>query len=244
MALGNALVDRARPVRRVQQGVFLPAPSGVVAKRVAPSPGIVSNLLAGSYRWAVTAVTAEGGETLSGVSAAVVVSLDGERARVSWQALVGATSYRIYRSLGVGAFLRVGEVTATTLLDAGLAAGVQIPPTTNTARGRASGASVFTDAEGPWFRCRLELPDVNVNPDGSGRRRVIRVPTLMYGYLDTSGDPVVLNEEARVEVDSNELGSEIWQVNGRPKPMRKKRRVIGWEVQVKRMEALESVELT
>lgn len=221
----------------MSQPGFLPAPETPSLTPVQPSAA-PSTLAAGDYQYVVTALGGEGETVASPTPVAVAVAATG-RVRVRWETVIGATGYRVYRKIGAGPFQRVAETTELTILDAGLVGAANIPPVTNTARGRTSGASVFADSRGPWFRCRLDLPDVNASEDSARRRRVIRVPTLLYGYYDTNGDPVLLNEEQRIEIDSPELGSEVWQVNGRPKPLRKRRRVLGYEVQVKRVEELE-----
>jgi hypothetical protein len=91
--------------------------------------------------------------------------------------------------------------------------------------------------EDAWFSARLELPSASEGPDRAGaRRRAIRVPTLLYGVLDDQGQEVVLDPELRVEVDSPELGRAVWEVTALPVPMRRKQEVIGWEVQLSRVE--------
>lgn len=105
---------------------------------------------------------------------------------------------------------------------------------------RIPGKTLMVPIEDSWFSARLELPSANESADRPGaRRRVIRVPTLMYGVLDDQGQEVVIGPEVRLEVDSDELGRSVWEVTGAPVPMRRREEVIGWEVQLSRIEERE-----
>lgn len=102
---------------------------------------------------------------------------------------------------------------------------------------RIAGQTLMVPVSDAWFDARLELPTASESTDRGGhRRRVIRVPTLMYGVLNDDGEEVVLGPDARVEVDSEQLGRAVWEVTGAPVPMRRREEVIGWEVQLQRSE--------
>jgi hypothetical protein len=104
---------------------------------------------------------------------------------------------------------------------------------------RVQGMTVVEATVGPWFRCRLTLPEANVDASRPRRRAVIN-PTLLYGTKDTAGEPVTLTVDTRVEVDSPELGRAVWAVVSEPSPLRRKRRVIGYEAHIERVEENES----
>lgn len=101
---------------------------------------------------------------------------------------------------------------------------------------RVEGRTVFGEARGAWFKARLELPQA---PEGAeaptGVRPVVTAPTLMYGVRDSDGQPVELTNQKRVEVDSKELGRATWDVVGDPQPIRKKRTLLGWQAQLRRV---------
>lgn len=101
---------------------------------------------------------------------------------------------------------------------------------------KVQGRTLSVPADLPWFRCRLELPEgAEVTDQGQGRK-VSRVgPSLMYDKRDSSGEDVLLKPNHRLEVNSLQLGNEEWLVTSTPKPMRKKRKVIGWTVALKRV---------
>jgi hypothetical protein len=97
-------------------------------------------------------------------------------------------------------------------------------------------------SEEPWFRCRIFLPqgpDTRGGPAGAPRHRAVLAPTLLVGVKDTAGVPLVLKHTDRVEVDSPFQGRAVWQVQAEPEPLRKRRRVIGYQVAVQRLEDAE-----
>lgn len=102
---------------------------------------------------------------------------------------------------------------------------------------RVEGRTLRGETRGPWFRCRLTLP---TSPEqaaaAAGIREVVRVPTLLYDTIDESGEPVVLTNQKRLEVASPELGTVVWDVSSDPEPLRKKRRVIGFQTTLRRLE--------
>lgn len=102
---------------------------------------------------------------------------------------------------------------------------------------KVEGRTQFSTVTGPWFRCRLDL---RARPQereaGSQEPRVVERPTLMTGVRDVDGREIDLMSTDRVEVRSPELGNAFFAVTADPTPMRKKRRVIGWEVALTRVE--------
>lgn len=102
------------------------------------------------------------------------------------------------------------------------------------------GTRRFTYVRGEWFRCRLTLPGAPENLEAvTFRRTAVVVPTLLYGMTDEVRDPVHLGLEMRLEVKSDALGDEVWDVVSDPEPLRRKRRVLGWQVTLRRVEDYE-----
>ena len=104
---------------------------------------------------------------------------------------------------------------------------------------KVDGRPVFAEPEPeevPLFRCRLDLPAAPQRPDDSGRRYTRRTPTLLVGVRDQAGNVLEFQQDDDIEVISPQLGTARWKVDGEPKPLRKKRRVIGWELSIGRVE--------
>lgn len=97
---------------------------------------------------------------------------------------------------------------------------------------RVQGMTIVEPTIGPWFRCRLTLPEASADTSQK-RARTVRHPTLLYGTTDSAKQPIVLTTDERVEVDSPELGRAIWLVESDPAPLRKKRKVLGYETHLK-----------
>ena len=102
--------------------------------------GSGGTLAAGSYDYAVTALTASGETTVSPLKALTVPA--GGKVALNWGGPAGATSYRIYRGTSATTLKLVGTVAhVTTVLgdpgcvwtDTGATASAVSPPTTNTA---------------------------------------------------------------------------------------------------------------
>jgi hypothetical protein len=104
---------------------------------------------------------------------------------------------------------------------------------------RVRGATVFSPVRGEWFKVRLELPSASAALDGGSRRRAVRTPTILVGMRDASGALVELSMEDRLEIDSKALGRALWDVAAQPEVLRKKRRQIGWQVSLSRVEDME-----
>lgn len=100
---------------------------------------------------------------------------------------------------------------------------------------RVEGTVVRSDVSGEWFRCRLDLPGQQESRDDHRSRRASS-PTLIAFRSDVTGQPVAITGDDRIEVVSRELGTLVLEVRGAPMPLRKRRRVIGWEVQVQEVE--------
>lgn len=102
---------------------------------------------------------------------------------------------------------------------------------------KVDGKTQAGDVTGPWFRARLELPEGQEGDSNvTGRRRTVVRPSLMCGARDSEGNTISFGSHDRLDVDSPQLGRATFEVAGEPKPMRKRRTVIGWEVTLARVE--------
>lgn len=100
---------------------------------------------------------------------------------------------------------------------------------------RVQGMTPRAPTSSQWFKARLELPANSEQTDAQGgRRKQVKRPTLMLGVKDLDRNPVVIKAEEQIEVDSEELGRAIWRVSGDPQPIRKKKRLIGWQATLER----------
>lgn len=106
---------------------------------------------------------------------------------------------------------------------------------------KLEGRTQFAEIEpGTWFDCRLTLPTSpeSLGP-GSAYKRVVRAPTLLYATEDENGDEFTLDPQDYIEVESEDLGTETWQVTAAPEPLRRKTGIIGYQTTLKRIELRE-----
>lgn len=108
---------------------------------------------------------------------------------------------------------------------------------------RVEGRTVYGNAPGEWFKCRLTLPSAfEDDAAAAGLRPVTVQPTLMTGARDLSHQVIELHNDLRLEVASKQLGTATWEIVGEPAPIRKKRKVIGWEAPIRRVETQDANE--
>lgn len=104
---------------------------------------------------------------------------------------------------------------------------------------RVMGTTPLVPVTGSWFRVRLDLPmgpeDTSEQGIGGGRRKAIKRPQIMYDRIDEDGEPVELSFTDQLEIESPQLGTAVWRVTATPRPIRKKRSVLGWEVTLERV---------
>jgi hypothetical protein len=103
---------------------------------------------------------------------------------------------------------------------------------------RIGGRSSMTELLGPLFRARLFLDTASApetEDTNRGRRKTVPRPTLMCGVADLAGDPLDVKASDELDVFSAELGNARWRITEDPKPIRKKRRVIGMQLMLERM---------
>lgn len=97
---------------------------------------------------------------------------------------------------------------------------------------RVEGTTQYAPTFSEWFRCRLMLDSGNESNAAADAHRTTRQAKLMYALRDVTGEPFEVRATDIIEVDSGELGEMTFEVTSLPKPIRKKRRVIGWTVPV------------
>jgi hypothetical protein len=102
---------------------------------------------------------------------------------------------------------------------------------------RINKRTTFTNVTEPWFKARLQMPSAPETAEAAGgkTRNEVR-PSMLFDWRDSEGNAVVLTTEKVVEVDSKELGRFYFRPDADPEPLRKKRRVIGFEVPLRRVE--------
>jgi hypothetical protein len=109
---------------------------------------------------------------------------------------------------------------------------------------KVEGSTQFASVKSEWFKARLVLPAAeqdNTPGDaplmrgiGKGRVRVIQGAQLLFAIKDAAGNPIEVHFDAKVEVDSKQLGRAVYRVMGEPEKLRKKRTVIGHLASIER----------
>ncbi len=97
------------------------------------------------------------------------------------------------------------------------------------------GRAVDGESLGNWFRCRFDVSTANESGEAPGRAS--SSPVLMHGVRDNTGEQVRLDPGQRVEVLCAALwsGPRVFEVAGEPSPLRKRRRLIGFEAPLTRV---------
>jgi hypothetical protein len=101
---------------------------------------------------------------------------------------------------------------------------------------KVEGRTLRVTTESPPIRARLEVNPATERADEGGRVTTEPRPRLMTHHRDEDGNVVEFSNSDRLRVVSKELGEHIWEIDGEPDPIRKKRRVIGWELNLHRVE--------
>lgn len=101
---------------------------------------------------------------------------------------------------------------------------------------KVEGTTKYKDVKGPLFKCRLEEGQQSEGEVNPNRKRVTANANMIYDKKDSSGNVLEIRASDRVEVVSQELGTAIWEAGGSPEPLRKRRKVIGWEIPLRRVE--------
>lgn len=98
------------------------------------------------------------------------------------------------------------------------------------------GRTIREAVEGASFRCRLDFESMEDQPEAViGVPSVIRSATLLFAVKDETGVAISVSAADRLRITSKSLANldELFDVAGDPQPIRKKRRLIGWTVQVR-----------
>jgi hypothetical protein len=102
---------------------------------------------------------------------------------------------------------------------------------------RVEGTTIFETYHYPWFRCRLTLnPSQETSDQHGGRMRVRQAATMMCGVKDKDGGVLTIASDDRLEVDSKELGRGLYEITSDGEPIRKKKKVIGWQATLTRVD--------
>jgi len=118
-----------------------------------------------------------------------------------------------------------------------------------TAGPKVEGRTQFVDSVSPWIKARLQLPasPETVDEGVRSRRRTVTVPTAMVNFKDKAGNPVEITNQTKVGIQSKQQLGEgvevIYQVTADPEPIRKKRKVIGFTLTLRRVEDHEQAPL-
>lgn len=94
---------------------------------------------------------------------------------------------------------------------------------------RLEGRSGFAQVPQQWFKCRLFLTQSMDQVDPAGMHTSnVSSPQVLTVARDLDGQTLVFQGDFYIEITSAQFGRAVWQMQGEPEPLRKKRRVIGW----------------
>lgn len=113
-------------IMKPEPGTGLQRPFGLYAKPVSGGGTFVE----GSFFYVVTALDANGNESLPSDEAGAIPPDDGE-VLLSWNGVIGAESYRVYRGAEPGVVTEFFEVEDSEFRDTGAAGTSGTPPTTD-----------------------------------------------------------------------------------------------------------------
>lgn len=98
---------------------------------------------------------------------------------------------------------------------------------------KVEGTTIFAPAESEAIPARLTLSTAAERND-DGRTITEPQPTLIVYRRDLLGEELDWKATDRIRVESQQLGNHEFEVQGDPQPMRKKRRIIGWTITLRR----------
>lgn len=102
---------------------------------------------------------------------------------------------------------------------------------------KVNGRTTLKPVTSEWFRVRLFPAQGTESPDTQGgRKRNVKRPQLLADRIDAVGETIEITANDQIEVDSPELGRSVWEVDGDPQIVRKKRAVLGFLANVSRLE--------
>ena len=98
---------------------------------------------------------------------------------------------------------------------------------------KVEGTTVFAPSESEAIPARLTLSTAGERAE-DGRVLTEPQPTLIVYKRDILGQELDWRATDIIKVESRELGTHEFEVQGEPQPMRKKRRIIGWSITLRR----------
>lgn len=100
---------------------------------------------------------------------------------------------------------------------------------------KVEGTTLLTDTHSAWFKARLFLDQASERKEQGERAKAVSTPQILIAYRDEFGELVVVDSDMKLEVESPELGTALWRIQGQPQPIRKKRPVIGYLATLERV---------
>lgn len=100
---------------------------------------------------------------------------------------------------------------------------------------RVEGSTVFRSAESEPIKARLNIQQAGERTE-DGRVLTEPQPTLLVYKRDLLGEELDWKATDRIRVESIQLGTHEYELQGDPQPIRKKRTVIGWSLTLRRTE--------
>lgn len=100
---------------------------------------------------------------------------------------------------------------------------------------RVEGTTIFEPNESAEIRVRLDIKAAGEEL-ADGRILTEPTPVLLVFRRDMDGTYLDWKASDRILVTSTQLGEHEYEVQGEPVPMRRKRRVLGWELTLRRTE--------
>jgi hypothetical protein len=100
---------------------------------------------------------------------------------------------------------------------------------------KVEGSTVYAPTESEPIKARLTLSTAAERPE-DGRVVTEPRPTLIVLKKDMRGNELDWKASDRIRVESRELGINTFEIDGDPQPMRKKRRIIGYSLTLRRTE--------
>ncbi len=100
---------------------------------------------------------------------------------------------------------------------------------------RVEGTTIFEPNESAEIRVRLDIKAAGEEL-ADGRILTEPTPVLLVFRRDMDGTYLDWKASDRILVTSAQLGEHEYEVQGEPVPMRRKRRVLGWELTLRRTE--------
>jgi hypothetical protein len=100
---------------------------------------------------------------------------------------------------------------------------------------RVEGSTVFQPTESEAVKARLSIANAGEQAE-DGRVFTEPTPTLLVYKRDLAGEELDWKSTDRIRVESRELGTHDFELQGEPQPIRKKRTIIGWTLTLRRTE--------